>query len=172
MLRPVLFFVLFAGSDKNKPLCLYNMGSLVIPKWELAYSLKSTDNAQKSPTYSDLSVDRSEKQKYSKTLICTEYNGKSDIYTAFTPKLQLSLKWCKFLSCTTRGGGTFIWGVHGGVPRIRVIFSRKNLKRVCQFWTKIPERAIISVKHSRKGQLFWWHKWQTKRRLNWSIFLT
>ena len=33
-------------------------------------------------------------------------------------------------------------------------FQEKIPKRVCQFFTKIPERAIISVRNSRQGQLF------------------
>ena len=40
-----------------------------------------------------------------------------------------------------------------GVPRIRVIFSRKSAERVCQFFTKIPERAIISVKKFQIGSV-------------------
>ena len=27
------------------------------------------------------------------------------------------------------GGGTSIWGVHGGLPRVRVIFSRKKSEK-------------------------------------------
>ena len=43
-------------------------------------------------------------------------------------------------------------GVHGDVPRLyRAIFNiqEKIPKRVCQFSTKIPETAIISVTNSR-----------------------
>ena len=47
------------------------------------------------------------------------------------------------------GGLPYEEYMHGGVPRVRVIFSRKIPKRVCQFFTKIPERAIISVRNSR-----------------------
>ena len=32
--------------------------------------------------------------------------------------------------------------------------QEKIPKRVCQFFTKIPERAIISIRNSRQGQLF------------------
>ena len=57
--------------------------SLIVLKWELAsrlaYDLKNSNNAQKLPTYSDLSVDQSEKQKCLETLICTKYIGENDI---------------------------------------------------------------------------------------------
>ena len=42
--------------------------ALTVPKQELAHNLKSSNEAQKSPTYSDYGVDWSEKQKCMKTL--------------------------------------------------------------------------------------------------------
>ena len=47
--------------------------SLTVTKQEFAYNSKSSNKAQKLPTYSDYSVDWSEKQTYLKTLICIEY---------------------------------------------------------------------------------------------------
>ena len=46
-------------------------------------------------------------------------------------------------------GGTSKCGVHGGVPRIRVIFSRINSEKGMSIFHKIPERTIISVRNSR-----------------------
>ena len=37
--------------------------SLTVPKQELAYNPKNTSNRQKLPTYSDSSVDRSERKE-------------------------------------------------------------------------------------------------------------
>ena len=64
---------------------------------------------------------------------------------AYFEALQMNLK---NYTLSTRGG-TSIWGVHGGVPRVRVIFSRKNSEKGMSIFTKIPERATISVRNSR-----------------------
>ena len=49
--------------------------SLTVPKQELAYNSKSSNESQKLPAYSDQSVHRSEKQRCLKTFICIEYIG-------------------------------------------------------------------------------------------------
>ena len=54
-----------------------------------------------------------------------------------------------------RGGGELPYEEYMGVcHELGSYFQEKIPKRVCQFFTKIPERAIISVRNSRKGQLF------------------
>ena len=47
------------------------------------------------------------------------------------------------------GGGDFHMRSTWGVPRVRVIFSRKNSEKGMSVFTKIPERAIIAVRNSR-----------------------
>ena len=53
--------------------------SLTVPKEQLACNSKSSNEAKKLPTYSDLSVDQSEKQRCLKTFICIEYIGENAI---------------------------------------------------------------------------------------------
>ena len=65
--------------------------SLIVPKRELAYNSKRSNKAQKLPTYSDLSVDRSEKQKCLKTLICMECIGGNATWVQFHVTLQFSI---------------------------------------------------------------------------------
>ena len=62
--------------------------SLTAPEQELAYNSKSSNKAQKLPTYSDLSVHRSEKQRCLKTLICIEYSRENTIWVQFHATLQ------------------------------------------------------------------------------------
>ena len=57
--------------------------SLTVPKQELAYNSKSSSKDQKLPTYSDESVDWSEKQRCFKILICIEYIGENAIWVRF-----------------------------------------------------------------------------------------
>ena len=48
------------------------------------------------------------------------------------------------------GGGELPYEEYTGVcHELGSHFQEKNPKRVCQFFTKIPERAIISVRNSR-----------------------
>ena len=50
---------------------------------------------------------------------------------------------------TTRGGGELPYEEYMGVcHELGSHFQEKIPKRVCQFFTKIPERAIISVRNS------------------------
>ena len=50
----------------------------------------------------------------------------------------------------TRGGGELPYEEYMGVcHELGSYFQEKIPKRVCQFFTKIPERAIISVRNSR-----------------------
>ena len=93
VLRPVLLIVR-AGSDKNKWFVYKIRESLTVPKQELACNSKSSNKSQKLPTYSDSSVDRPEKMKRLKTLICTEYIGEKAIlvqFLLFLATLQFSL---------------------------------------------------------------------------------
>ena len=46
--------------------------AFIVPKWELAYSLRNSTDAQKLSNYSDGSVDLSAKHRYLKTFTCTE----------------------------------------------------------------------------------------------------
>ena len=53
------------------------------------------------------------------------------------------------------GGGELPYEEYMGVcHELGSYFQEKIPKRVCQFFTKILERAIISVRNSRYGQLF------------------
>ena len=70
------------------------------------------------------------------------------------------------------GGGDFHMRSTRGVSQIRVIFSRKNSERVCQLSTKLPERAIISVRNSRRASYFDGTNDKPKEDVNWLITLT
>ena len=50
--------------------------SLIVPKWELAWNLKKSNNAQRLLTHSDLSVDRSENEYVWKHLFVQNKSGK------------------------------------------------------------------------------------------------
>ena len=51
------------------------------------------------------------------------------------------------------GGGTSICGVHGGVPRIRVIFSRKNSEKGMSIFHKNPGKGYNICKKFQIGSV-------------------
>ena len=69
-LRPILLIVR-AISDKINRFVNKIREVHTVPKQELAYNSRNSNKAKKLPTYSDQSVDRSEKQRCLKTLLCT-----------------------------------------------------------------------------------------------------
>ena len=66
-----------AGSEKIYRFVYKIRESLTVPKQELAYNSKSSNKAQKLPTYSDQSVGK--KKHVLKTLICIEHIGKNAV---------------------------------------------------------------------------------------------
>ena len=69
--------------------------------------------------------------------------------------VQFEINFESLFERLARGGGNFHMRMCMGVcHELGSYFQEKIPKRVCQFFTKIPERAIISIRNSRQGQLF------------------
>ena len=51
------------------------------------------------------------------------------------------------------GGGTSIWGVHGGVPRVRVTFSRKNSEKGMSIFHKDSRKGYNICKKFHIGSV-------------------
>ena len=51
------------------------------------------------------------------------------------------------------GGGTSIWGVHGGVPRVRVIFSRKSSEKGMSIFHKNSGKGYNICKKFQIGSV-------------------
>ena len=71
------------------------------------------------------------------------------ILTADTGKTFSVVGYSEVMPVLPRGGGELPYEEYMGVcHELGSHFQEKNPKRVCQFFTKIPERAIVSVRNS------------------------
>ena len=81
---------------------------------------------------------------------------KVTLFSALVMTGTLIFKTCCFKKCFIifSRGGTSIWGVHGGVPRIRVIFSRKNSEKDMSIFHKNCGKGYNIWKKFQIGSVF------------------